>query len=266
MSTGEAAGRCTTTNPYCGSMLKITKPNQTKRGRMTMAKQITKTVYSFKELIERNKQGKTSSAVVERVRSGLSTQQTVDQWYEYVQNIWTSALTQIGFTEIVIAFSGFGSQGDGASFTAKSIDFVKLIAFLTTNIEPKACIEPTPRTGDEEDFWPYVASKIGNHYWPRFEKLREHASDLSGEVVRRSSHYSHSMTCFVEVETTPSWLMAMDHLVNQLQDATESLRYALSNAIYADLEAEYETLTSVEALIEYDESSDNQWDDKGRLE
>lgn len=40
-------------------------------------------------------------------------------WYENTIEFYTEKLKTLGFYDIKIEFSGFGSQGDGASFTAK---------------------------------------------------------------------------------------------------------------------------------------------------
>jgi hypothetical protein len=45
-------------------------------------------------------------------------------WWEHIYEEWTAALKEMGFDGIDIAFSGFSSQGDGASFTAKRFDFL----------------------------------------------------------------------------------------------------------------------------------------------
>jgi len=50
-------------------------------------------------------------------------------WSELTLDDWTETLTEMGFgydkDSVDILFSGFGSQGDGASFTCKSFDFDK---------------------------------------------------------------------------------------------------------------------------------------------
>ena len=46
-----------------------------------------------------------------------------DDWHSYVIEEWTDKLKEQGFKDAVIRFSGFWSQGDGASFTA-DFDYV----------------------------------------------------------------------------------------------------------------------------------------------
>ena len=54
---------------------------------------------------------------------------TDDFWSEPVLDAWKTELEDMGFYEPEIAYSGFGSQGDGASFTCKSFDFDKWAAW-----------------------------------------------------------------------------------------------------------------------------------------
>jgi len=52
-------------------------------------------------------------------------------WYNLVIEDWQQFLSDIGFDDSEIAFSGFSSQGDGASFTCKSFDLTKFVQFLS---------------------------------------------------------------------------------------------------------------------------------------
>ena len=47
------------------------------------------------------------------------------EWWDHIYEEWTEELKEMGFDGIDISFSGFASQGDGASFTATSFDFLK---------------------------------------------------------------------------------------------------------------------------------------------
>ena len=56
-----------------------------------------------------------------------------DFWYKEVIYNHTQKLESLGFNEVKIEFSGFYSQGDGASFTCESIDFKKWLSENSTN-------------------------------------------------------------------------------------------------------------------------------------
>jgi hypothetical protein len=123
-----------------------------------MPKDITKTVYTFRELIEASEdpESNVSSRAVDRARDWLSEGAAMFDWYEFSIDDWTTALEQVGFTDAKINFSGFWSQGDGASFTS-GLDIEKLLTFLTVAIEPADCI----MDGEPGGWLPYVVKKIG---------------------------------------------------------------------------------------------------------
>jgi hypothetical protein len=226
---------------------------------------ITKTVYSFKELLELEKENKVSKAVVEKVRQKLQSFLD-DDWSEYLLDMWASALDQIGFCEAKIAYRGFWSQGDGASFTAK-LNPERLIWFQTHKIKAKNCIEPTKRTGEKEDFLPYAVHQLNGSYGydKSFAKLKRLQEVIYGKVVRGSSHYSHEHTCSVELDRcdTPE---RMDGVLNDWETSIEQLRLDLCRVIYNALSKEYYWHMEDEQLVEMDESNKYQWDETGRQE
>ena len=71
---------------------------------------IIKTYLKFTEL---------SEAQQNKVIDKLSDLNTDHDWYEYIYEDYMSKLKALGFYDIKFEFSGFWSQGDGASFTAK---------------------------------------------------------------------------------------------------------------------------------------------------
>src|SRR5258708_6719855 len=99
-----------------------------------MPRAITKTVYTFRELLVLRKEGKTTEKAVHKAKDWLIEGQTDHDWWRYLHELWKKALDQIGFEHAEIAFSGFWSQGDGASFTA-SVNVTRLATFVGTNHE-----------------------------------------------------------------------------------------------------------------------------------
>jgi hypothetical protein len=228
-------------------------------------KTITKKVYSYKELIELEKQKKVSKAVIERVRNKL--QEFIhEDWCDDIVENWKSALDQIGFCDAEIAFSGFCSQGDGASFTA-SLNPERLIWFQTHKIKAKHCIEPTKRTGEKEDFLPYAVHHLNGSYGydKSFAKLKRLKDVIYGKVIRGTSRYSHENTCSVELDRC-DFPERMDGVLNDWETSIEELRRDLCKVIYKCLEKEYYWQMEDEQLIEMDESNNYQWDETGRQE
>lgn len=54
------------------------------------------------------------------------------EWWDSTEDYWKDWLVRAGFSDPEIAFSGFSSQGDGASFTGKSFDFNKFVNMLAS--------------------------------------------------------------------------------------------------------------------------------------
>ena len=206
-----------------------------------MSKQITTTVYTLAELQERG-----DKAAVAKALDWLREGATDHDWWDYVYDAWKTALAQVGLLDADLAFSGFWSQGDGASFSSR-VDVATFAKFLAAPPEGKDCIE-----GDPEDFRPWLVNKVGGlAARPEFRRLVGAADYIDAKVERGTSRYSHENTCsfyaVLERRTAPK----VDALTLQFQQAGEEFRLAASRALYRDLEAEYDYLTSDEALAEH---------------
>ncbi len=229
-----------------------------------MAKQITKTVYTYAELLALHEQKppKVTSAALDRAKSWLSEAQTSHDWWDYIYELWGKALTQIGFEDAEISFSGFGSQGDGASFTCPSVNLEKLIRFLAANIAPSECIkgssDPDGWTAEGgEDFRNYIAKHC--EVVPvntNFNLLLDHLSAFSANVSRiSSSHYCHENSCDFNFDYN-SISEELVPLAQSFEKAAEELRHSLSHAIYECLNREYDDITSDGALAEFAEANE----------
>ena len=183
-------------------------------------KTITKTVYTFRELLDIGDRD-----AQERARTWLAEINTDWNWYELVYGTWKEALEEIGFITPVIHFRGFGSQGDGASFTAP-IDIACLARFLA------------PRN-------------------PKYSRLARLGDWLDRPEVRRTSYrYCHENTCTTTITVRSRRSPAIDHLLRQFTEDVEIARKKLCKAIYRDLETEYEYLISDEALLQLADAND----------
>jgi hypothetical protein len=75
-------------------------------------------VYSYDELSEEAK---------EKAIEAMSDINTHDRLYEHVYEKWIEKLEEMGFSKPKIYFSGFYSQGDGASFECEYVDAQKIL-------------------------------------------------------------------------------------------------------------------------------------------
>ena len=163
-------------------------------------------LFSFAELSEN-----VQNAIVENNREVL-----VDDayWYECVKDDFHETLNLLGFSEVESCFSGFYSQGDGASFTA---------FFEAANI-----VNNTEK---------WQSDKAFEYFKPYLDKLLEIGG--SAQIKRRSSLYVHEKTCFI------------DDASEELEGTLEELRVWLCNKYYMNLEREYDYLTSDNSIYDY---------------
>lgn len=153
-------------------------------------------------------------------------------------------LEALGFNDPDISFSGFCSQGDGASFTCKSVDLVKFLK--------------------------------GQKALTRFKSLVNMEKSETGEFIasvdRFDHHYCHEHTVKAGVEV--NWFddeeqeiqEGLSKMGDELQTLiTETVR-TLSKKIYRELESEYEYLTSDEEIIETLKANEYTFTASGRME
>lgn len=240
-----------------------------------MPKDITITIYTFKELLElaeksdSGKDGRRAKDAADRAREWLREGLHLWDWWEDTYHTWEDALAQIGFTDAQISFSGFSSQGDGASFTCKRVDMEKFIPFLTNPPEPEDVIKGTDNGG--EDFRPWLVHKAGGVI-----KLPPWGSgipfdELHADIRSISSRYSHKYACTWSLDDQDpdgngSQSGKRAEIIGQIDLAAERLRLDLCDAIYKQLEEEYEYRTADEQLIEDAEANEWTFDVSGRRE
>jgi len=196
-------------------------------------------------------------------------------WHEYVIEEFKEDLDDMGVGGVEVEYSGFYSQGDGASFTGK-VEDTKL--FLTKTLGM------TQYSNEELDELP-VAVK---------EKVREFIDSLTIAFNRKyGSRYSHENTCQTDtwceilrnvgyddeypdgkihftdrvVTGDPIVFMDLDHEVSKIDDAAEEWRLNQCRELYDSLENEYDLLQSDEAIAETLESNGTEFevDEDGEL-
>ncbi len=173
-------------------------------------------IYGYKDL---------SQTAREKVLNDLQDINVVDDsWFEGVYEKVKRDLEHQGCSGIKINFSGFFSQGDGASFTARTFDISKYIKSL---------------------------EKLEMNLPVEFASIE--SDDIDAEITRTSHQYVHENTVkFKILDNTP----LDDDLVNRVDEwMNERLPYICKD-IYSQLQREYEHLTSqdsVESTIEANE-------------
>jgi len=155
-------------------------------------------------------------------------------WYESMIDCYTDELQKMGFNKVSIYFSGFSSQGDGAVFECKSIDFDTI---LTTFIK--------------------------ENFRDIYDWYMDGLIEFGFSIYRYSSMYSHERTARFEIDyievTTDDELTQKEYddlvekysaRINEFGNWMEEWRYDYCHKIYKELENDYEYQTSDEAIKE----------------
>jgi len=178
----------------------------------------TRTLFAFEELSDDAKQ---------KALEALS-DINVDypDWHEFTLEDWKETLHTVGVDDANINYSGFWSQGDGASFTGR----VRLADWLKSQ---------------------HLAGK----YRTLYNRARAH--DIAAGIRRVSSHYSHEQTCTAWIEIGGYWSTdkaadceRLERQANECEELLEEWRRMQCHAIYKDLENNYEYLTGEDAIRE----------------
>jgi hypothetical protein len=214
--------------------------------------------YTFDELSDRLKE-----EAIFRNRD-INTQH---DWHENVIEGFHQDLSEMGVEDVDVQYSGFYSQGDGASFTGK-VEDMKLFLVKTLGM--------TQYSNDELDELP-VAVK---------EKANGFIDSLTIAFNRNSSRYYHEKTCqadtwceildnafydeeypdgkirFTDRVLTgePIVFMDLEHEVAKIDDAAEEWRSGKCKELYRDLETEYDYLQSDESVAETLESNGTEFE------
>jgi len=159
-------------------------------------------------------------------------------------------LAEIGFTDAEIQYSGFFSQGDGASFTS-DVDLHKIVSYLIYNSTGYA---------DTVKFYKLLVLH------------EKQCIDLSLWVERGAPHYVHENTCNTHLEVnlyqenrsgaSEDWF---NDTADMLKEAVEDIRHEVCQSIYYALRKEYEYMQSDEYLRDTFEANDMEFTSNGTI-
>ena len=190
-------------------------------------------------------------------------------WWEFVYETWVTRLTEMGYDvessrlvdekkydpktgkfrftgnkksvkEYNINFSGFYSQGDGASFTG-TVDILKWLKYNA------------------------------DHKYRRVVKLLENSSSTEldyGASITRHGNYYHERSTTLNLTWYPDKVYDMPNLMNLLNDIERDIAHDIihqSGMIYNDLEKEYEYLISDESIKGTLEVNSYEFDNTGEI-
>lgn len=151
-----------------------------------------------------------------------------ENWFDPTIENMVEMLSENGFDNAKIQFSGFWSQGDGASFDAD----INLKHFCKDK---------------------RILAIAGNYCDFRIEKNSF------------ANHYSHEKTRYVEYNALDEKFVCINSALQDLSRTIEEKRLSLCKQIYKDLENDYEYLTSREAIIESIQANEYEFFKDGKL-
>jgi len=226
-----------------------------------MPEVITKsiTAYTFKELCELKDNDSSFNRAYDKARDWLIEGAVGDAyWHESTISTWKECLEQFGFMKPEIYFRGFWSQGDGACFSCRYVDVDTLIDVLSMNqvdMKPEITFD-----GKDENFIGWANKKIDG--WFPIQSLQRLKSDcisLGCDIRTTNHHYVHSNCRRLELWSTADLdnHKRVEALINRFEEVAERLRMDWCDAIYKDLENEYDYRTKDEQLIE--DAAANEW-------
>ena len=193
------------------------------------------TVYNFDELPDDAKQ-----KALERYRD-LHTDDS--HWYEHFDYSLSEDLQEFGLCFDSFSFSGFYSQGDGASIKYSISDKFKFIRHLMPSKEDYRIIDRLEKWAVEGlDHDRETQERLGFHYYDDYYAI-EFYFEGSNQPLKRLTDF-----------------------VKRLNKASEDFHKEICHKLYKDLQREYEYLTSDDALSEYFIDNDYLFTAKGEID
>lgn len=165
-----------------------------------------------------------------------------DTWYEDIIYNHTQKLKSLGFNEVEIEFSGFCSQGDGASFTCDSIDVKKWLTETNTSKTYKRLLS----------------------------LLEKDLIEVDGNIKRdRYTHYCHWNTTTLHLEYNidgeRNRYPNIESAIEQLDEDITNFMQSYNKKIYTELDNTYDELTSEKAIIETLEANYYEFTEDGNI-
>ena len=190
-----------------------------------MSRTVTTTVYTFSEL---------SDKAQEKALENLRDINVDCEWWDYLFEDFRTIAGILGVTVKDIYFTGFSSQGDGASFTG---------TYQYRKGWRKALTDHAPN--DKELF------EIGD----ALQDIQRRAFYSVSASIRHQGHYDHS-GC-MSIDSYGDYPFDGDAIAYQLR--------LLADWLYSRLESEYDFLTSEQQVKEAIEFNEYEFEEDGTL-
>lgn len=185
-------------------------------------------------------------------------------WEDGVTEGFKEDMEEIGISDIDISYSGFYSQGDGASFTSEDIDTRKLFNAAGIKSTDALDMEVGNREDKDKEFHDLLDTleDVG-----LVDRIRIKPEDLKVTIERGSSRYYHENTVSATIEIwdePEGWEEPANFIEDLEKEVTDFIR-GNCKELYSKLEKEYDFLTSDEAVKETLIDNDYQFDEEGNI-
>lgn len=196
---------------------------------------ILKEVYNFDDVMsDENLKNK----VLENYRDFNTSE---DFWHNFIIDEQKEKLSNIGFNDVEIYYSGFWSQGDGACFICNNFDVKKIL---------------------EHDMFKNFTSKQKNIL------SGLHGNGYMDLKIYHNFRYYHERSCSYDFSFDGDYSKDYNHISNLCNDffsTLKSLHVNLSCDIYKMLESEYNQLQSDELILESLQCNEYEFDENGKI-
>lgn len=181
-------------------------------------------------------------------------------WWDLIIENFEKNMDEIGMGDVKCEFSGFYSQGDGASFTGKVVDNKKFLESIGINpFKSQKSIASKPREKFESafiDFCDRIYITINRDSSRYF-----HANTISAEVELDSSDDELELDLGLGAIIT----LSVQELCDGIRPEITKWAREKSNKLYRDLENHYEELISDESISKDLIDNDYEFDFDGNI-
>jgi hypothetical protein len=188
-----------------------------------------------------------------------------DDWSEPIIEGFKEDMEELGLSNVGVEYTGFHSQGDGASFTANVSDVEK---FLKEALGKKSdqYLDLGEELKDENSYLRKLKMGLYDLGFDNRERLTPENFDIS--IRRISSRYSHENTIESDVDiydVPESMSEGFDQYqyASEIGDEVTEWARGKSKELYSDLSKYYEELTSEEEIKETILANDYTFDEEG---
>lgn len=156
-------------------------------------------------------------------------------WCEYTLERFKEELEEIGFNDVEISFSGFWSQGDGASFTSHWINVEKFLR----------------------------SQKVFAKYRRFVPNFGDNAIDYQLKIDRNDHRYYHENTVYVNDYYYHVTTDKQADMIAEISGILIEFVKEKSREIYKTLEADYEYNRTDEAIADFFTANEWEFDEYG---